>query len=275
MLVTWRVVGHPIIFQCLKKKYHLFFVIARLDRHALQHFGTIASSHPVIGISGISNSADCKKNPHDLDPYICEWRFFMSKLEWRLKQLTKYCNYRYFNENKRQNSEIHLDDSPSFLGVFFSCKIVGVVEITVFFLPKKTRVMVRFPDPESTSDDTKRNFLIHSVRELVHVRGMKNWKKKRLKHYPSAIVMVQWKITLNERKLVLEGTIFHWTMIMEGRVGTFQVGNVVFFLRAVFWQAIMKIKVTWFVPWSFSVFLNIFWVWVAWRAWNTLFETNS
>ena len=30
--------------------------------------------------------------------------------------------------------------------------------------------------------------------------------------------MVQWKITLNGRKLILEGPLFHWTMIMGGRV---------------------------------------------------------
>ena len=132
------------IFQCFLYINHLYIVIARLDRQP--------SSWPV---SNFQPRRFAKKSPWFGFPHFCEWRFFMSKPEWRLKQLTKYCNYRYFNENKRQNSEIHLDDSPSFLGGFFSCKIVGVVEITVFF-PKK---------------DESHGEISRSWRLMIHLQG--------------------------------------------------------------------------------------------------------
>ena len=38
----------------------------------------------------------------------------------------------------------------------------------------------------------------------------------------SPTIMVQWKITLNERTLILQGRIFHWTMIMGRRVNPFK-----------------------------------------------------
>ena len=103
------------------------------------------------------------------------------------------------------------------------------------FLGNNFQIMF-VPPPSTCAAKTTRS-LRKSGQEEIVVCILKAWgffltkmmpKKTKVRDFffcigtLSPTIIVQWKITLNERTLILEGRIFHWTMIMEGRVNPFK-----------------------------------------------------
>ena len=72
-------------------------------------------------------------------------------------------------------------------------------------------------------------FLVESLRNRQKVGSQMDSRQKTW-DYP--VIMVQWKITLNERKLILEGSIFHFHD--DGRKGRSGIQNLAVLMCIIF-----------------------------------------